>query len=205
MTDALGVISSQSFLKCVPLVMKTFFLANFPCSDPKYQTLKQMHVRSVQFLVQASAGQTWMEPLLQQVSSFDPESLRLAKLGELAEPLNTLRMELFGRMGREELHEALIWFFMCSTDQLLFDPESKQCTPKLIRSIPLERDCLYELLKLLSGDGYRDLLCRYEQLYSAHLSKQMPSKESDPRVASAEGAVNVAQALDNCCRSDRNQ
>ena len=56
-----------------------------------------------------------MDSLLLQVSSFDPRSMELAKIGELEEPLHTLREELFGRMGKDELHEVLIWFYMTST------------------------------------------------------------------------------------------
>ena len=67
--------------------MKSFFLANLPCSDAKIKTLKQMQVRSVEFLAKASVGQPWMEVLLQQVSSFDHRSIELSKLGELEEPL----------------------------------------------------------------------------------------------------------------------
>ena len=94
-------------------------------------------------------------------------------LEEIETVRDSLLLELKGTLTREQLHEVISWFYLASTEQIIY-VGANECHSTLKRCDPGERHCLYQLLRHLSPDNFKDLLCMYEHVYSTELSASIP-------------------------------
>ena len=168
MNDPIGVIQTENFQQSLPLVLKTMFMANLPCSNRQFEKLKEMLERAIQFLRDATSAQNepWAESLLAQATSFNPASVELTNMGEIVESLEALRQQIFSFMSKEELHLVTMWLYLSATRQIEPVFEENKCQIRITRSYPDERECLYQLFRQLSCDFYKDILCMYEYIIS---------------------------------------
>ena len=54
--DPEGLVSRENFVKSVVPLIQCFYMANLPCSYRKFEALRQMHTRSVEFIWQVVQG-----------------------------------------------------------------------------------------------------------------------------------------------------
>lgn len=167
MSGPTTVVSSQSFQENIVRVFRCFFLANLPCSASKFHSLVTMQGRVTEFLIQVARDEPWLDHILLQISSFSQDCYESLKLGRIEAPLQAIKAEILGLCEPDQLHEILACFFMASTGQVEY-AGGNMCLTMMKRCEPIERDCLYSLMRWISRDlaDSRDLLAIYEHLYT---------------------------------------
>jgi len=103
-------------------------------------------------------------------------------------------------MNSQELHEALVWFYLSTTRSAIF-AGGNLCLPMMKLTNATERDCLYQMFRELTNSPCKDILAMYEHIYSTEMSAQVPP-ERDPRIPEETKAYNVSATLNRFSEHD---